>query len=260
MLKPLRPPIGGSGSHARANAVHGPMASTTASAAIRSPSTSTPATAPRAPLAASRPLHRTDADPRPAAPAGGIDERAGERAGLDLRRRLRGADAPVDRAVAVEPRGSGLARIRRDRALVGPRHHQGVDPAVAISAAVVGVEPLREIRVQVEARAGERTHRVAVAPVTGEEAARLPRSGGRDLAPFHQGHLDPELGQVPGGRGSDDPTSADDDMHEAPSPSCPSHACLARLRLRPARPVRRWYAASASAGSRFRSARGPGGG
>ena len=169
---------------------------------------------PARPARGEQPLHGADTDPRPAAPAGGVDERPGERAGLDLGSGLRGADAPVDRAVAVEPAGCGMAGVPCDRSLVGSHDHQGIDAAVA----VVGVEPVGELRVQVEARAGERPHRVAVAPVAGKEAARLARGGGRELAALDEGHLDPELGQVEGARGPDDPASADDDVHDSAPP------------------------------------------
>ena len=131
-----------------------------------------------------------------------------------------------------------MPRVPRDRALVGPRHHQGLDPAIA----VVGVEPLGELRVEVEACAGERPHRVAVAPVPGEEAARLARGGGRDLATLDEGDLDAEVGQEKCGRGADDPASADDDVHDAAPPQARSRPCRqcsgARLAKAPAGSVR----------------------
>src|SRR5262252_8586155 len=90
---------------------------------------------------------------------------------MHLGRGVERAEGARDHRLAVDPAWSRNAMTPRHRAVLARRDHERVHAAVA----VVGGDLLGEPRVEREARAGEGAERGVVAPVEGDEAARLPR-------------------------------------------------------------------------------------
>jgi len=93
------------------------------------------------------------------------------------------------------------------RAALARGHHERVHAPVA----VIGLELARQLGVKREARAGQRTERRAVAPVEGQEAARLPRRGAGHARALDHGDRDAATREEVRHRGAHHAGTTDDD-------------------------------------------------
>ena len=130
--------------------------------------------------------------------------------------------------------GAGHAMPAAHGGRVARGHHEGIHAPVS----VVGTELAGEVGMEREARARQRTERRTVAPVQGEEAARLARGGAGHPRALDHGDRHAALGQEIGDRGAHDAGAADHDMagrcHPPMLPQrVPPGVCLAASTRRP---------------------------
>ena len=159
-------------------------------------------------------LHAALDEPR-AAFGCGSHHGFGEGRGMDLRRRLGGAQPAVYCAVRAEPVGRGQAREPADIPAFAGDDAQRLDAAVAPVAAPATTEACRQFRVQVETAPRERRDRSAVAPVARQKAAGLAGRGIGDAGAFDDERFDAALAQKVGDGRPDNPAAADQDFHAA---------------------------------------------
>ena len=200
-LCPLSAPTAGRSTQPAARSDHGPIASTTASAATASPSTTTPRTAP--PSSRTSPVASpiTSRAPCRSAPA---HQRFGEAGGVHLGGGLGRAQPAVqrDRLREPGPRG-GPPRSGPRRAAEG--RHAPVAPT--------GARLARQRLVQREAAPRERLQRRAVAPVERQEAPRVARRRAGHARALDHRDLGAPAGEVQGAGRADGTAPTNDDPH-----------------------------------------------
>ncbi len=143
----------------------------------------------------------------------GLHHAAGEQSRVDLRRRRLAAEPALQGRLRPEP--ARPAALAAQPAAVAGGDAERLHPPIA----PVGEAHRRQLGMQREAAAGQRTQRRAVAPVERQEAAGLARGGAGDAAALDHHHLGTAAGQEPGDAGADHPAAADRHPHQPSAPA-----------------------------------------